>query len=246
MSSKTVFPADLITCVLTSCGRWDLLIQSIDTFLQHHEPARFVLVEDSADHDFAARIQERYPAIEVVLNDPRLGQHKAIDKIYETITTPYIVHLEDDWYFTGPMDVEDARTLLDSDPTITSVCFSVFRRYKLQHRVFADRFTHNGKPYARMPRAHRDWHGFSFYPSLLKRSFWEEHGPYARWQNERTISRAMKDIGMGVVHQLPGVGIHVGSGRSVFDPARTNERRRVTGSIWRRLTGRDTFAPSVK
>lgn len=180
----------------------------------------------------------------MVLNDPRLGQHRAIDRVYETVTTPYIVHLEDDWYFAGAMDVADAREVLDADPTITSVCFSVFRRYKLQHRIFAEKFMHKGRSYARMPRAHRDWHGFSFYPSLLKRAFWEEHGPYARWQNERTLSRAMKELGKGVVHQLPGVGIHVGSGRSVFDPARINERRRVTGATLRRLTGRGTFAPT--
>jgi hypothetical protein len=245
-SGRTRFAADLITCVLTSCGRWDLLVQSIDTFLKYHEPGRFILVEDSADHAFAERIRARYSAIEVILDDPRLGQHRAIDKAYGMVTTPYIVHLEDDWFFTGPMDVANARGVLDGDPTIVAVCFSVFRRYKLNHRIHSTRFTHNGRLYARMkPRAHRDWHGFSFYPSLLKRAFWEEYGPYARYPNERTLSRAMKDIGKGVVHQLPGVGIHVGSGRSVFDPARASENRRVTGALWRRLFGKGVFAPTA-
>jgi hypothetical protein len=28
----------------------------------------------------------------------------------------------------------------------------------------------------------------------------------------------------------------------VFDPARAGEKRRITGSLWRRLTGRGRFA----
>jgi hypothetical protein len=93
-------------------------------------------------------------------------------------------------------------------------------------------------------RAHRDWHGFSYYPTLISRSLWLEHGPYAKFQNERTISRYMKDRGMGLVYQLPGVGIHVGRGHSVFDPARANEKRRISGGLWRRLRGKSVFAPT--
>jgi hypothetical protein len=54
----------------------------------------------------------------------------------------------------------------------------------------------------------------------------------------------MKDRGLWVAYQLPGVGIHVGSGHSVFDPARTGERRRVTGGWWKWLTGKGLYAPN--
>ena len=239
---KTVFPRDRITTVLTSCGRWEFLTRSLDTFLVHHEPGRFIVVEDSADRDFARRIALRYPTIEVVLNEPRLGQHGAIDKAYGMVTTPYIVHLEDDWVFTGAMDVEDAERVLEENPAVVSVCFSVFRRLKLRQRIFARTFVHGPHRYASLHRAHRDWHGFTYYPTLLHRTLWEEHGPYARFQNERAISRHMKDRGKWVAYQLPGVGIHVGSGHSVFDPARAGERRRVTGGWWKRLTGRGLYA----
>jgi hypothetical protein len=240
---RQALDADVITVVLTSCGRWDLLTQSIDTFLAHHRPDRFLLIEDSANEDFARLIRERYPAIEVVLNNPRLGQHAAIDKAYGMVTTPMILHLEDDWLFTGPMDVNDALAVLAGDERIVSVCFSVFARSKFRHRIFGKRFKHGDRSYARMEHAHRDWYGYSFYPTLLRRKTWEDHGPFARFANERAISRYMKDRGLGLVYQLPGVGLHVGSGRSVFDPARAGERRRVTGAFWRRLRGRDAFAP---
>ena len=241
---KAVFPPDQITTVLTSCGRWDFLVRSLDTFLAHHEPGRFLLVEDSGDRDFARRVAERYPAIEVVLNEPRLGQHKSIDKAYGMVTTPFIVHLEDDWVFTGGIDVADAESLLAEDPTVISVCFSVFRRLKLRQRLFRRTFRHGAHKYASLQRAHRDWHGFTFYPTLLQRKTWEELGPYAGFQNERAISRHMKDRGLWVAYQLPGVGVHVGSGHSVFDPARVGERRRVTGWWWKRLLGKNPYAPA--
>jgi hypothetical protein len=240
-TTRTVFPAD-VTCVLTSCGRWDLLVQSIDTFLAHNQPQRFIVVEDSGDAAFAERLRARYPAIEVVLNTPRLGQHGSIDRAYGMVTTPWIVHLEDDWYFTGPLQLAAARRLLDSDPTVIAVCFSVFRRLKLRHRVWSGTYVHDGKRYADMRRAHRESYGFSYYPTLIRRRTWEEHGPYARFPNERAISKYMKAKGLGIVHELPGVGIHVGRGKSVFDPARAGEKRRITGSLWRRLTGRGRFA----
>ena len=241
---KTVFPPDKITTVLTSCGRWDFLVQSLDTFLAHHKPGRFILVEDSGDREFARRVAERHPAIEVVLNEPRLGQHKSIDKAYGMVTTPLIVHLEDDWVFSGGMDVADAERLLAEDPTVVVVCFSVFRRLKLRQRIFRRTFRHERHEYASLQRAHRDWHGFTFYPTLLRRKMWEEHGPYAKFQNERAISRHMKDRGRWVAYQLPGVGVHVGSGHSVFDPARAGESRRVTGRWWKRLMGKDPYAPA--
>jgi hypothetical protein len=241
---KIALPVGDITTVFTSCGRWDLLVQSIDTFLSHHDPGRFILVEDSADHAFASRVRDRYPQIELVLNDPRLGQHKAIDRAYAMIETPRILHLEDDWFFRGPMDIEDAGKMLDEDPSIIAVCFSVFKQLKLRHRVFGRRFSHGDRWYNDMRQAHRESYGYSFYPTLVRRQTWEEYGPFANFQNERAISRFMKENGLGVVHQLPGVGQHVGSGRSVFDPCRSSEKRRITGAFWRRLRSGNLYAPN--
>lgn len=234
---KTDIPAQ-VTTVLTSCGRWDLLKVTLDTFLAHHRPSRFIIVEDSADPSFARKITDAYPGIEVLLNDPRTGQHKSVDRAYQMVDTPHILHLEDDWHFLGPVDIGEAIALVDKDATITSVCFRKFDTLKLRHRFFAERFHFGRNDYARMTRAHRDWHGFSFNPGLLRREFWLEHGPYAGYPNERSLSRAMKDIGREVVFQLPGTAFHIGSGKSVPDPARAGEHRRLSGTWRRRLFGR--------
>jgi hypothetical protein len=238
---KTTIPSN-VTIVLTSCGRWDFLVTSIDTFLEHHDVGRFILAEDSGERQFAARIRQRYPFIEVVLNEPRLGQHKSIDRAYAMVETPFILHLEDDWHFVGPMDLDAGIKVLEANrDTITAVCFARFTGLKKRQRIFGRKAVHEGRPYMHMGRSHRAWHGFSFYPSVLRKELWESHGPYARFQNERAISQHLKSVGKEMVYQLPGVGVHVGSGKSVFDPARATEKRRVTGAFWSRLLGRSRY-----
>ena len=224
---RTVLPAGKVTTVLTSCGRWDLLSETIGSFLDHHEPGRFLVAEDSGDADFAGRIATTFPMIEVLLNDPRLGQHRSIDRAYGMVETPFILHLEDDWRCDGPMHVEQAAALLGERSELSGVCFRRFRELKLTHRMFARRFTHDGIDYADMRSAHRDWYGYSFNPSLVRRESWGAHGPLAKYANERVFSRHMKDQGLSVAFQLPGVASHIGSGRSVFDPQRAGERRRA-------------------
>ena len=217
-----------VTCVLTSCGRFDLLRVTLDSFLAHHRSARFLIAEDSADEAFAEQVRDRYPKVEVLVNQPRLGQHRSIDRAYAQVSTPFIFHMEDDFRFDRPVDVAEAVELIEIDHAISSVCFRRFDTLKLRHRLFAQRFAHGANRYARMRRAHRDWYGFTFNPSVLRRDFWAERGPYQDYQNERTISRAMKDQGLGVVFQLPGSAVHIGSGRSIFDPARATENRRIS------------------
>lgn len=217
-----------VTCVLTSCGRFDLLRATLDSFLAHHRPARFLVAEDSADEAFARQVRDRYPQVEVLVNQPRLGQHRSIDRAYAQVSTPFIFHMEDDFRFDRPVDVAEAVALVESDHAISSVCFRRFDTLKLRHRLFARRFAHGVNQYARMRRAHRDWYGFTFNPSVLRRDLWTERGPYQGYRNERAISRAMKDQGLGVVFQLPGAAVHIGSGRSVFDPARAMESRRIS------------------
>lgn len=223
---------ETVTCVLTSCGRWDLLTITLDTFLEHHRPARFVIVEDSADEGIAARIRARYPQIEVLLNAPRIGQHRAVDRAYTLVDTPYVLHLEDDWHFLGPAGIGAAISLVDSDHSISSVSFRRFDTLKWRQRILGQRFCFGDGSYVGMARAHSEWHGFSFNPSLLRHTLWVENGPYSHYPNERAISRAMKEQGKQVVFQLPGVAFHIGSGRSVYDPSRSSENRRISGA-WR-------------
>jgi len=232
-------PAELVTVVLTSCGREDLLARTLGSFLVHHRPGRFVIVEDSADADLAARVAARHPGIEVLANAARLGQLPSIDRAYATVTTPLVLHLEDDWEFTGPVDFAGAAGLLDHRADVNAVCFRRLRDLSFKERIRGRRFGAGSGRYARLDHLHPDWHGHTFNPTLLRHATWGEIGPFARLGNERTISRAVKDRGGFVAYQLPGVCGHIGDGRRVHDPVRVRHAgSRTLGSLWRRLTGR--------
>lgn len=235
---KQALPPE-VTVVLTSCGRWDLLQPTLASFLDHHVPQRLIVMEDSADAGFAQKIAEAFPSVEVILNDPRLGQHGSIDRGYAAVGTPLILHLEDDWHFTGPALVEPAMRLLEERSDIAAVCFRNLAGLKLTHRLRARRFRWEGADYADMGGAHRDWYGYTFNPTLVRKALWEQHGPFARYANERALSAEMKRRGYAVAFQLPGVAHHTGSGRSVFDPQRAREKRRFSRrSILSRLFGK--------
>ena len=79
-----------VTLVLTSCGRFDLLEETLVS-LEAAEPggfARKIIVEDSADEAMAAKIRARFPDHELIFNQPNIGQMRAIDRAYERVETP--------------------------------------------------------------------------------------------------------------------------------------------------------------
>jgi len=87
--------------VLTSCGRFDLLRKTLQSFRQFADvpPAQFILIEDSGD----ARVHDAVAGcgfdIDVIVNAPRLGQTRSIDRAYARVTHDWVFHCEDDWEF---------------------------------------------------------------------------------------------------------------------------------------------------
>ena len=92
------------TVALTSCGRFDLLEQTLRSLLPRLDGpvAEILIAEDSGDarvHDVVRQFGDAYGRIEVIFNDPPLGQAKSIDRLYARIGTDWIFHCEDDWEF---------------------------------------------------------------------------------------------------------------------------------------------------
>src|SRR5262249_4242159 len=114
---------DPITFVITSCGRFDLLQECLQSFFTYNTAAisRYLLVEDSGDHQVHSVVAKFDFPIEVIVNDPPVGQVAAIDRAYQTVTTTYIFHCEDDWRFFRSGFIEESLLLLKHDPAITAV-----------------------------------------------------------------------------------------------------------------------------
>jgi len=107
---------DSITMVVTSCGRQDLLEQTLRSFEEHapNTLEELIIVEDTAtDNSF---VKDLMPTVKKfsLLNSPveRRGQLLNIEWAYSQVTTPYIFHCEDDWRFTKPQFIEDSLRIL--------------------------------------------------------------------------------------------------------------------------------------
>ena len=92
------------TVALTSCGRFDLLEQTLRSLLPRLDGplAGILIAEDSGDeriYDVVRQFDDAYGKIDVILNDPPLGQVKSIDRLYSRIESDWIFHCEDDWEF---------------------------------------------------------------------------------------------------------------------------------------------------
>lgn len=191
-----------IAFVLTSCGRFDLLEETLATFLECNTAPidRYLVIEDSGD----ARVRDvvsRFDApIEVIVNDPPLGQMRSIDRAYAAVEAPYIFHCEDDWRFFRPGFVEESLELLRFDPTISTVLCRRLGQNSL-HDLIGDAplRVHAGIRYRKRPLwAQWDWGGYSFNPGLRRLADYRRIGSFAKWSTEKNASLFFKKLGMAV------------------------------------------------
>ena len=207
-----------MTTVLTSCGRFDLLEETVNSFLNVFDTDKIIVAEDSEDAAGAEAFAATCPKAEVRLNMPKLGQLRSIDKLYSTIDTPYVVHLEDDWGFTRSLDLDSVIRFLEARPDIAVVCIA--------HRIYDPRF---GKGAHRERYedidylvwdldAHPKWFSYSFNPSVARMSLWREHGPFEKFVTEENLSLFCKERGMRIALVVPGIADHIGDDRHAHDP----------------------------
>ena len=236
-----------ISFVLTSCGRFDLLEQTIASM----EPwvfdfAEKIVIDDSGrPHEVLDKLQER--GFLVLSNSTRKGQHYSIDRAYSQATCPYIFHCQDDWMFDQCPNLDLARYILDINPRLSQVCFSDFEaghKTKYPHdykrRLDAMKFTvvdYNGVtwryPAFSLSRKRPASRSYPFTPHLIKRTTVDRFFPYSQYFAEYDLAREAQWQGYTVVYQSPGTCVHIGVGHHhVSDPRKYPLRR-----AWHRLRG---------
>lgn len=239
MTSKfKVDPAKFST-VLTSCGRFDLLGETITSLQRYFDVGKIIVAEDSENKAAADAFTRAHPGVELRLNLPKLGQMRSIDAHYATLDTPYVLHLEDDWGFTRGIDLERVTQFLEARPDISVVCIA--------HRIYDPRFskgarkeTHDGIDYLVWDTdAHPKWFSYSFNPSIARMSLWREVGPFAKFVTEENLSLFLKERGMRIAMVVPGIADHIGDDRHAHDPFQpkraTTFLQRMKRSIAKRL-----------
>ena len=124
--------------MLTSCGRFDLLGETVASFQRYFDVDRILIAEDSENTAAAAQFMRDFPVADVRVNLPKLGQMRSIDAHYASLDAPYVLHLEDDWGFTRSLDLDRVTDFLEARPDISVVCIA--------HRVYDPRFQKGAKP----------------------------------------------------------------------------------------------------
>ncbi len=219
------------TLVVTSCGRFDLLRITLSTLRDSLDipPARVIVTEDSGNaavHDVVAPI---FPQAKILVNAIRLGQLASIDNAYRFVETPFILHCEDDWQFSGEGFLADSHVLLEEFPEISLV--SLRSRTEVNRRIRnAPALRHGSVNYFRAdPKLHPEYFGYSFNPGLRRLSDYRRVGPFADYYGERQISYCFKVLGYTTAYLEPACVTHIGDGRHVNDPTTKRRSRNVAG-----------------
>jgi SEC-C motif len=219
-----------ISFVLTSCARFDLLSETLASFLASNTAPieRYVIVEDSGDRRVRDVLASFDQTFELVFNDPPRGQMASIDLAYSGVDTPYIFHCEDDWRFFRQGFVEESLQLLEAIPSISTV-----KCRRAGQNALHDRITYSAEMKRlrdieyRQPAldAHPIWGGYSLNPGLRRLADWRALGSFAACGHERDLSLWFKGRGMGIASlerpacETTGHGRHV---HDVFAPASWN------------------------
>lgn len=232
-------PRSDTTCVLTSCGRYDLLKATIESFFTFntYPIRRFIVVEDGAAIPQEIRNSIAYAdLIEWIDTGERQGQITSIDYAYSRVKTSYIFHLEDDWEFYRSNFIQQSRRVLACNPK----CLQV------QIRALTDTMRHPVLPYTAVSMGvewHRmsygfdeNWHGFAFNPGLRRLRDYVAIGGYGIHtckllldksnyaMPEETLNKVYRDRDFFTAILSGGGGRgfvrHIGWGRTVSPPSK--------------------------
>lgn len=209
---------DSVTVCITSCGRLDLLAETLTSFRRFNTGGAFLINEDSTDAAVIAQVKAAYADMTVLSGPERLGIMGSIDRLYSNVKTAYIFHLEDDWEFDGPVDWAAAIAMLKARSDVANVCVRDIGEIKEKWRRKSDAVSYSGREFRIMRTdSHPEFFAWSPNPGLFAIDTYKHYAPFSRVQPDQ-MSGAMKKDGLRMAFLLPGVARHIGHGRNVVDP----------------------------
>lgn len=119
---KEQFPQ--ITFTITTCKRLNLFKNTMNSFINCctdlHLIDKWICVDDNSSSNDRKEMMELYPFFNFYFKKPEeKGHAKSLNIIQNLIKTPYIFHIEDDWYFFRETNyLTQCRNILDTDHTL--------------------------------------------------------------------------------------------------------------------------------
>ena len=222
MSGAIAEAADGVSFVLTSCGRFDLLEQTLASFFDNntYPVSQFIIVEDSGSQEVRDVVAAFPAAFEIIVNEQNLGQIASVDLAYAKVRRPLIFHCEDDWRFLRPGFIEDSLVIIKAFPQVSMVnmiCPGILEDVdEAVKTCVAGEYL--GVKFRIIPvNAHPLWFGYSFNPGLRRTADWRAIGSFAAAGHEPDISLHFKSLGMSIAVLEAPAYTHIGEGRQVPD-----------------------------
>ncbi|WP_299735231.1 glycosyltransferase family A protein [uncultured Endozoicomonas sp.] len=221
-----------VTLVITSCGRFEHLKQTLESFILHNTyPVREIIItEDSGDKsvwDFLPEsIRDR---VQLIINKPKLGQIKSIDLAYSKVETDYIFHCEDDWSFYRPGFIEDSMKVMATDEKIIQVWLRSFHHDIAIHSPYhflKERKQADDVYFYPLGSEKEDWQGFSFNPGLKRVSDYTSIKSYSSFPSEKELSRHYAQLGYYAAILENDAVLHTGFGEHVEDVREKVKKRK--------------------
>lgn len=233
-----------VTFVLTSCGRMDLLEQTLDSFFKYNEYPieRYLITEDSADPEIFKQCEElnqrKYGGkLEFIFNHDKLGHLMSVDKAYGMVKTPYIFHCQEDWEFLKGDFIKPSIKVLETQPKVIQ-CWIRPKSDKILNTIDKTIFSLPGDVSVRrvlqcsyiVTNAQadgtdlvvKDYMGFSFNPGVKRISDWKllPNG-YTPILRENLVDQTYRNMGYMVVtlclNDEEGYVKHIGWDRRAGD-----------------------------
>lgn len=214
---------DKVTFIITSCGRFDLLEQTMRSFmsLNRYPIDRYMLNDDTGGGvEQLFRTREKIENMRINYFDfvsivaDKSGYSKSLDKLLAEVNTEYVFTCEDDWLFNGDADfIENSLRILKARPDIHQVWI---RNERDHEHPLGDIETIEGIQCRPVKKGYlKHWGGFSLNPGLRRMSDIKKFFPngLAEYGDEIECSKHVEKIGYNAVSLVNSSIVHIGWNR---------------------------------
>jgi len=212
-----------VTATITSCGRFDLLKRTIESFIRTAGTGVNIKVyDDSAVKEQQEKIINTYgKTFDLYLGEERKGQAFALDFLYSKVETPWLFHMEDDWEFIKEGYLQESVKVLNADSSIMIVGLAILDLY---FQVGAAVNLHEiggvkvyDHPRWRIDERHGYWHGWIGSPNLKRKTDIDRLPKFSSVLNEEVWDRdVFGKSGAKSVWLEKCYVRHIGDGRTTF------------------------------
>src|SRR4030042_2403288 len=215
-----------VTATITSCGRFDLLQKTIESFLMTSGTGvNIKIYDDSADKEEQQKIIQAYgDTLDLYLGEKRMGQAWALDFLYSKVDTYWLFHMEDDWEFLDTGYLQDSATILWNYPQIMVCGLAIRPEYFELEAATKPKYLHGIKVWDhskwRISENHGWWYGWIGSPNLKRTSDVRSLPKFLSvpseedWDN--TVWKGLVELGNKSVWLDKCYVTHIRYGRSLF------------------------------